>query len=133
MGDTSETNTKVLSRELFLGVVALKRLYRKIIICAIRSLFPNPDRLQIYNGNNYVIQDNTGLSSRVVLDLLDSFEYKNLHVYDFIVVLIYFSLLLVQGLLHVDPMVLLAIGNIHSAVLKHNIIQTIVKSRFRPL
>ena len=24
MGDTSETNTKVLSRELFLGVVALK-------------------------------------------------------------------------------------------------------------
>ena len=29
MGDTSETNTKVLSRELFLGVVALKRLYRK--------------------------------------------------------------------------------------------------------
>ena len=42
MGDTSETNTKVLSRELFLGVVALKRLYRKIIICAIRSLFPNP-------------------------------------------------------------------------------------------
>ena len=42
MGDTSETNTKVLSRELFLGVVALKRLYRKIIICAIRSLFSNP-------------------------------------------------------------------------------------------
>ena len=42
MGDTSETNTKVLSRELFLGVVALKRLYRKIIICAVRSLFPNP-------------------------------------------------------------------------------------------
>ena len=41
MGDTSETNTKVLSRELFLGVVALKCLYRKIIICAIRSLFPN--------------------------------------------------------------------------------------------
>ena len=33
MGDTSETNTKVLSRELFLSVVALKRLYRKIIIC----------------------------------------------------------------------------------------------------
>ena len=29
MGDTSETNTKVLSRELLLGVVALKRLYRK--------------------------------------------------------------------------------------------------------
>ena len=28
--------------KLFLGVVALKRLYRKIIICAIRSLFPNP-------------------------------------------------------------------------------------------
>ena len=26
MGDTSETNTKVLSQELFLGVVALKRL-----------------------------------------------------------------------------------------------------------
>ena len=41
MGDTSETNTKVLSRELFLGVVALKRLYRKSIICAIRSLFTN--------------------------------------------------------------------------------------------
>ena len=41
MGDTSETNTKVLSRKLFLGVVALKRLYRKIIICAIRSPFPN--------------------------------------------------------------------------------------------
>ena len=39
MGDTSETNTKVLSRELFLGVVALKRLYRKIIICATRTLF----------------------------------------------------------------------------------------------
>ena len=85
-------------------------------------------RLQIYTGKNYVIDDNTGLSSRVVLDLLDGFE---LHVYNFIVVLIYFSLLLVQGLLHVDPMVLLAIGNIHSAVLKH--IQTIVKSIFRPL
>ena len=40
MGDTSETNTKVLSRELFLGVVALKRLYRKFIICATRTLFP---------------------------------------------------------------------------------------------
>ena len=40
MGDTSETNTKVLSRELILGVVALKRLYRKIIICATRTLFP---------------------------------------------------------------------------------------------
>ena len=39
MGDTSETNTKVLSRELFLGVVALKRLYLKIIICATRTLF----------------------------------------------------------------------------------------------
>ena len=39
MGDTSETNTKVLSRGLFLGVVALKRLYRKIIICATRTLF----------------------------------------------------------------------------------------------
>ena len=39
MGDTSETNTKVLSRELFLGVVALKCLYRKIIICATRTLF----------------------------------------------------------------------------------------------
>ena len=39
MGDTSETNTKVLSRELFLGVVALKRLYQKIIICATRTLF----------------------------------------------------------------------------------------------
>ena len=39
MGDASETNTKVLSRELFLGVVALKRLYRKIIICATRTLF----------------------------------------------------------------------------------------------
>ena len=39
MGDTSETNTKVLSRELVLGVVALKRLYRKIIICATRILF----------------------------------------------------------------------------------------------
>ena len=39
MGDTSEINTKVLSRELFLGVVALKRLYRKIIICATRTLF----------------------------------------------------------------------------------------------
>ena len=39
MGDTSETNTKVLSRELFLGVVALKRLYRKIFICATRTLF----------------------------------------------------------------------------------------------
>ena len=38
MGDTSETNTKVLSRELFLGVVALKRLYLKIIICATRTL-----------------------------------------------------------------------------------------------
>ena len=33
-------------------------------------------RLQIYTGKNYVIQDNTGLSSRVVLDLLDGFEYK---------------------------------------------------------
>ena len=39
MGDTSETNTKVLSRELFLDVVALKRLYRKIIFCATRTLF----------------------------------------------------------------------------------------------
>ena len=34
MGDTSETNTKVLSRELFLGVVA--------IISTIRSIFANP-------------------------------------------------------------------------------------------
>ena len=40
MGDTSETNTKVLSRELFLGVVALKRLYGKIIICATWAFFP---------------------------------------------------------------------------------------------
>ena len=40
MGDTSETNTKVLSRELVLGAVALKRLYRKIIICATWALFP---------------------------------------------------------------------------------------------
>ena len=40
MGDTSETNTKVLSRELFLGVVALKRLYGKNIICATWALFP---------------------------------------------------------------------------------------------
>ena len=39
MGDTSETNTKVLSRELFLSVVALKRLYQKIVICATRTLF----------------------------------------------------------------------------------------------
>ena len=39
MGDTSETNTKVLSQELFLGVVALKCLYLKIIICATRTLF----------------------------------------------------------------------------------------------
>ena len=39
MRDTSETNTKVLSRELFLGVVTLKRLYLKIIICATRTLF----------------------------------------------------------------------------------------------
>ena len=39
MGDTSETNTKVMSRELLLDVVALKRLYRKIIICATRTLF----------------------------------------------------------------------------------------------
>ena len=29
MGDTSETNTKVLSRELFLGVVALKTPIQK--------------------------------------------------------------------------------------------------------
>ena len=39
MGDTSETNTNVLSRDLFLGVVALKRLYLKIIICGTRTLF----------------------------------------------------------------------------------------------
>ena len=32
-------------------------------------------RLQIYTGNN------TGLSSRVVCDLLDGFEHKNLDVY----------------------------------------------------
>ena len=40
MGDTSETNTKVLSRELYLGVVALKCLYGKIIICATWALLP---------------------------------------------------------------------------------------------
>ena len=32
-------------------------------------------------GKNSVIQDNTGLSSRVVLDLFDGFKNKNLHVY----------------------------------------------------
>ena len=32
-------------------------------------------RLQIYTGKNYVIQNNTGLSSRVVLDLLDGLEH----------------------------------------------------------
>ena len=37
MGDTSETNTKFLSRKLFLGE---KRLYRKFIICATWALFP---------------------------------------------------------------------------------------------
>ena len=48
----------------------------------------------------YVVQDNT-MSSQVVLDLLDGFEHNNLHVYmdRFDVVLIYFSLLLVKGLL----------------------------------
>ena len=61
MGDTSETNTKVLSREWFLGVVALKRLYRKIIICAIRSLFPNPV--------TYVDQDEYG-GSRFVCPII---------------------------------------------------------------
>ena len=30
-------------------------------------------------GKNCVVQDNTGLSSRVVHDLLDGFEDKNLH------------------------------------------------------
>ena len=38
-------------------------------------------RLQIYTGKNCVVQENTGLSSRVVLDLMDGFEHKNLHVY----------------------------------------------------
>ena len=40
MGDTSETNTKVLPRELFLGVVALKTPIQKIIICAGMDPFP---------------------------------------------------------------------------------------------
>ena len=47
----------------------------------------------------------TGLSSLVVLDLLNGFEHKNLHVlYTLIgctVVLVYFSLLLVKELVHV--------------------------------
>ena len=48
----------------------------------------------------YVVQDNT-MSIQVVLDLLDGFEHNNLQVYmdRFYVVLIYFSLLLVKGLL----------------------------------
>ena len=51
MGDTSETNTKVLSRELFLGVVALKRLYLKIIICATRTLFSGTVTYDKYDQN----------------------------------------------------------------------------------
>ena len=56
MGDTSETNTKVLSRELFLGVVALKRLYRKIIICATRTLFSGTvTYMQIIEILNFIV------------------------------------------------------------------------------
>ena len=32
-------------------------------------------------GKNCVVQNNTGLRSRIVLDLLDGFEDKNLHIY----------------------------------------------------
>ena len=70
MGDTSETNTKVLSRELFLGVVALKRLYRKIIICVIRSLSPNP-----------VTYNTFALIKKIVYVLMSLFVDNRLHAY----------------------------------------------------
>ena len=58
MGDTSETNTKVLSRELFLGVVALKRLYRKIIICATRTLFLRYGHICLHSYNMHTYKRN---------------------------------------------------------------------------
>ena len=70
MGDTSETNKKVLSRELFLGVVALKRLYRKIIICATSTLFPGTVtyviRLNLSNSRNGDCQRSLSLSANTL-------------------------------------------------------------------
>ena len=38
-------------------------------------------RVQIYTGKNTVVQDCIGLSSRVVLDLLEGFENAGVQVY----------------------------------------------------
>ena len=38
-------------------------------------------RMQFYTGKNVEMGDNTGLCSRVVLDLLEGLEHQNFHVY----------------------------------------------------
>ena len=48
LGDTSETNTKVLSRELFLGVVALKTPIQKNHYLHSMGPFPRYCHIYIY-------------------------------------------------------------------------------------
>ena len=71
MGDTSETNTKVLSRELFLGVVALKRLSEKSLF-ARQGPFSQV-RSHIYNSGIIIT---TGISS---IQVIHSFNDLSLH------------------------------------------------------
>ena len=54
MGDTSETNTKVLSQELFLGVVALRTPIQKTIY--VRH-GPSSQVRSHYASNNYGYTD----------------------------------------------------------------------------
>ena len=69
MGDTSETNTKALSREFFLGVVALKRLYGKNHY--LRDMGPFPRYCHILTLT-YPIQNNIFNLSHAIVEVAGS-------------------------------------------------------------
>ena len=63
MGDTSETNTKVLSRELVLGVVALKNAYTEKSLFARQGPF---SQVQSHIYKHMYIQESMTLGSCTV-------------------------------------------------------------------
>ena len=65
MGDTSETNTKVLSRELFLGVVALKMTIQKNHYLSDMGSFPR--YCHIMKGQRSIIAKKTEYETRLEL------------------------------------------------------------------
>ena len=75
MGDTSETNTKVLSRDLFLGVVALKLPKQKFIICATWALFPGTITY-IMSNNAYVCDCVCVYSLIRIIQLSETFYFN---------------------------------------------------------